>query len=181
MNQFSSTLFKGAKKEFQRSALNMTTEIKDNATNKLDVRSGHLRQSIGQEVTGNSLLNLSASVFSNSMAGGEPVVYAPVHEYGAEDDNAIKAKDKYLRVKGGPYLNIPTAANKTPAGVMRRSAREVFGMKGAHIRGRSVWVGETMMFYLVKKVEIKPRLGMRDAVDNEIPHLLSRLAALKDE
>jgi len=105
------------------------------------------------------------------------VVYAPIHEYGG----VIKAARAYRKVPGGPYLNIPASANKTKAGVMRYTAKDVFQM-GGYIRriGRrwGVMLGKQLMFTLHKEVTIPARLGFRDAVDAEIPTLLSELNRL---
>jgi len=165
-----------AKKVFQSSALRMTNQIKDNATNKLKVRTGALRRSIGQEVSGKTIDKLRASVFSAAHVGGKELKYAPIQELGG----TVRAIDKYVRVPGGPYLNIPTTANKTPAGVTRLQAREVFNQGGYIAKSRAgnwgVWLDGKMMFVLKKQVEIPPRLGMVKAVDDEIPTLLSNLA-----
>lgn len=163
-----------AKAAFTGAATRADAQIKDNATNILKVRTGTLRRSINMEVKGTDLKSLKASVFSKSIVGGSEVVYAPIHEYGG----TITATDKYMGVPGGPYLNIPTSQNKTAAGVTRLQAREVFNA-GGYIGGRTVFNAEgTPMFWLTKSVTIKPRLGMVDAANDEVPTLLSDLAAI---
>jgi len=143
-------------------------------------RSGRLARSIRTSVSGGSLADLRASVYSGGGAStgsaGGPVVYAPIHEYGG----TITAKNAYKGVPGGPYLNIPTQYNKTPAGVMRLNAREVFAA-GGFIRGKTVFSGgenPLPMFSLVKSVEIPARLGMGKAADAEVPTILSDLAEM---
>jgi phage gpG-like protein len=179
LNRTAGMWFDAAKVAFQKATLNASNKTKDNATGALKVRSGHLRQSINQEVTGTNIQTLKASVFSASVVGGAPVVYAPIHEFGG----TIQAIDKYLGVPGGPYLNIPTTANKTAAGVTRLQAREVFNQGGYIVRMRSgkygVFSNGELMFTLVNRVEIPARLGMRDAADEQIPTLLSELADLR--
>jgi len=98
------TSFKAARKVFAKAVLAADKEIKTNATNILSVRTGTLRRSIGNKVTGAELESLRASVFSGN-SGGEPVKYAPIHEYGG----IIRAKRAYRGVPGGPYLNMPIA------------------------------------------------------------------------
>jgi len=166
--------FDDAKKVFQKVTLKASDKTKENCRSSLHIRSGHLAQSIKQEVKGSNLQTLKSSVFSASSVGGSPVKYARIHEIGG----TIRAIDKYLGVPGGPYLNIPTDANRTPAGVTRLQAREVFAM-GGYIRGRSVWLGDQMMFSLVRQVTIRPRLGMVAACEEQIPTLLSELSRLE--
>ena len=169
-------MFKDVKKEFQKSALAMSNQVKDNTKNKLKVRTGALRRSIGQEVTGTSIMDLQASIYSAAYVGSQELKYAKIHEYGG----TINAIDKYVRVPGGPYLNIPTSDNKTAAGVTRLQAREVFNQGGYIAKTRSgkwgVFLDGKMMFVLKKSVTIPERLGMRQSVDDEIPTLLGNLA-----
>lgn len=155
--------FTVAKKEIARTLMEVDTKVK--TTSDLSVRTGNLFKSLQINVGGSSLKDLHASYFTGS-------IYAPTHEYGA----TIRARDKYLRVPGGPYLNIPTAANKTAAGVTRLQAREVFNM-GGYISGKGVYLGEQLMFTLHKSVTIKARLKMIETTENEVPTLLSRIAA----
>lgn len=147
--------------------------IRNGADDTLHSRTGQLSRSMQYEVHGDSITTLGASVFSDASFAK----YATTHEFGA----TIKAKDKYLRVPGGPYLNIPLPANKTPAGVMRLSARDVFA-QGGFIAGRAVIHPERgPMFALVKQVTIPARLRMRETVTGEIPSLLTRLDAAMGE
>ena len=178
LNRVPQMWFEGAKTAFQKATLAASNQAKDNATSILNVRSGRLRQSIGQEVKGTAISNIKASVFSGP-AGGQPVKYALIHEMGG----TVRAIDKYLGVPGGPYLNIPMRDNKTAAGVTRMQAREVFNNGGYIVRMRSgkygVFMDGKLMFVLVKSVTIPARLGMRDAVDDQIPTLLSDLMDLR--
>lgn len=136
---------------------------------KLQSRTGLLRRSLTTRVKGSNLKDLSGSLFTN-------VIYAPIQETGGK----IKAIDKYLGVPGGPYLNIPLLANKTAAGVTRENAKAVFDGGGYIIKSRVgnyiVMSGtNTPMFVLVKSVTIPPRLGMEEALIDEVPTLLSTL------
>lgn len=176
LSKMSSNMFDDAKDIFQQNAFNIENKIKSNATTNLNVRSGTLRRSFGSEVSGEKLANLSLSIYAAGRVGGETVVYAPVHEFGA----TIKAKNAYKNVPGGPYLNIPAPANKTPAGVQRMSAKMVFS-RGGYIAGKVVYLNGQPMFYLVKKVTIPPRLGMIEAVESEIPTILSDLQNMSME
>lgn len=164
-----SNTFDVAKESFQESTLKAANEVK--AFKNLKVRTGNLRRSIGQKVKGSTLKDLSGSIYSAQGTGSKEVIYGPIQEYGG----TVRAKDKYKWVKGGPYLNIPTDENKTAAGVMRMTAYEVFNQPGAHVRGRGVFIGDKMMFTLVKSVTLTERLGMRQAAENEIPTLLSNI------
>jgi len=172
LNRVPMMWFDGAKTAFQKATLAASNQTKDNATSILNVRSGRLRQSIGQEVKGTAISNIKASVFSG-------VKYAAIHEFGG----TVRAIDKYLGVPGGPYLNIPMSDNKTAAGVTRMQAREVFNNGGYIVRLRSgkygVFMDGKLMFVLVKSVTIPARLGMRDATEEQIPTLLSDLMDLR--
>ncbi len=99
-----------------------------------------------------------------------------------ERKSAIKAKKAYRRVPGGPYLNIPTAYNKTPAGVMRIPPKEVFKQGGIVLKTKAgnygVFLRGRMLFVLKRSVILKPRLGMRTAAENQIPTVLSKIKDL---
>lgn len=180
INQVPEEEFTQAKTAFQEAAFAADKEVKGNTRNKLHVRTGMLRRSIRASVSGTDLGNLKASIFSVSVVDGQPVIYAPIHEKGG----TVRAIDKYKRVPGGPYLNIPARANKTAAGVMRMPAREVF-QRGGYIRringAKAKWgvfMDGKMMFSLVKEVKIPARLGMVKAAEGQIPTLLSKLKDL---
>jgi hypothetical protein len=161
--------FDVAKDAFRESVTDAANKVKSFVN--LKVRTGNLRRSIGQEVKGSTLKDLQASIYSAQGSGGSQVVYAPIQEFGG----TVKAKDKYKWVKGGPYLNIPTINNLTAAGVMRMTAWEVFDQPGAHVRGKGVFIGDKIMFTLVKSVTLTERLGMRAAMEDQIPTLLSTI------
>lgn len=159
-----------AKKEIARTLFEVDAKIKTKTT--LNRRSGQLFKSIQTDVSGSNLDNLHASVFTDS-------IYAPPHETGA----TIKAKNAYLGVPGGPFLNIPGKANKTAAGVMRKTAKQVFD-DGGFVMGRTVMRGGDdearrydVMFFLKKQVKIPKRLGMIETTEGEVPTILSRIAA----
>jgi len=158
--------FKTAKREIAKSLLAADEDIKTNTD--LMRRTGQLFDSIQTRVEGTNLQNLEASIYTDS-------VYAPVHEHGAN----IRAIDKYMRVPGGPYLNIPTDGNKTSAGVTRLQAREVFNMGGSVVKFRSgkygVMLNGDVKFTLHKQVTIPPRLHMVQSAEDQIPTMLSRI------
>ena len=138
-------------------------------------RTGLLRKSIRPLVAGTTLADLRAGVFAGRFYQGHEVAYAPIHEYGG----TVVAKNAYKNVPGGPYLNIPTSANKTAAGVTRLSAREVFSQGGYMVKFKSqkwgVFLNGQLMYTLHKQVKIPARLGMHKSMIDEIPTLLSQI------
>jgi len=176
LKRFPDEMFKDAKDIMRQGVMSAREKVHKNTKENLKVRTGMLRRSIQYQISGNKLSDLRASVFSAANVGGEKVLYAPVHEFGA----TIKAKKAYARIPGGPYLNIPTSENKTPAGVTRMKAREVFAQGGYIKRFRSggfgVFLpGNRLMFTLKKQVEIPARLGMVEACEEQITTILSNL------
>lgn len=174
INKLPSHMYDTAKKALSAAVLGAHSEVSDNfgPTGTIESRSGRLRRSILPEVSGETLNTLRGSLSTD-------VVYAPIQETGG----TIKAKDKYLRVPGGPYLNIPLPLNKTPAGVMRKSAKQVFEEGGFLVKSKfGRWIVMDViglpMFVLVKEVTLKPRLGMIDAAEGQIPTLLSTFQSL---
>lgn len=152
----------------------VSERVRDGAGDTLHSRSGQLRRSLQHRVYGKNLKTLGSLVLADSSFAP----YAPTHEFGA----LITAKRAYRGLAGGPYLNIPAAANKTPAGVQRRSARDVFAaggyiipINGAKAR-YAVKLGTEVMFWLVKSVKIPARLQLHKTGKDEIPTLLSNLA-----
>jgi phage gpG-like protein len=168
LNEIPADTFKIAKKEIATGLLKADKDIKTNTD--LMRRTGQLFKSIQTKVEGTSLKDLEASISTDS-------IYAPTHEYGA----TIRAIDKYMRVPGGPYLNIPTDSNKTPAGVTQLQAREVFNMGGSVVKFKSgkygVMLNGEVKFTLHKQVKIKARLHMVKSAEDQIPTMLSRIAA----
>lgn len=166
-------LFKNSKKEIARSTFNtqaaITKPMKVGA-NGLQSRTGNLARSIQTSVTGTKLEDLRGRVFTDSL-------YAPIHEKGG----LITAKRAYKGLAGGPFLNIPADANKTPAGVMRETARTVFATGGYIIKINAakaryaVIKNGKVMFWLVKSVRIKASLNMVKSAEDEVPTLLSNL------
>jgi len=181
IKQLPESTFKQARKVFAKAVLAADTKVKDNAANKLHVRTGALVRSLSQEVVGDRIGNLSASIYSGGTDGGKPLVYARIHEFGG----TVTAKNAYKGVPGGPYLNIPLPDNKTPAGVMRMTARMVFAQGGSiGLSKKGNWIvflEDKAMFYLKKSVTIEPRLGMRDAAEAQIPVLLQDLVNIIGE
>ena len=178
LQQMPENLFDDTKKVFQTAVLKADTKVKSNLTTILKSRTGMLRRSMHTSVKGTTLKTLRASTYSLANVGGTPVVYAPIHEYGG----TITAINKYSGVPGGPYLNIPTGSNKTPAGVMKATAKTIFAEGGYIQKSRKgnwgVFLGSKMMFVLKSRVKIPARLGMRDAAEDQIPTILSSLKEL---
>lgn len=182
LTQLPNRTFDATKQAISTSVFNVHRKVSDRVrdgrivegTESLHARTGALRRSLTPRVSGTTFKTLDGRVFTTSL-------YAPTHEFGA----TIKAKNKYLRVPGGPYLNIPLPKNKTAAGVTRKTARQVFQGGGYIAKGprRYVVMGSdhTPMFVLVKSVKIKPRLGMRKAADDEVPTLLNNLSQLMEQ
>jgi phage gpG-like protein len=145
----------------------------------LNVRTGEMRRSFKQQVTGSTLDKLRASVFSGAVKGSI-LAYVPIHEFGG----TVKAQHAYSGLPGGPYLNIPLKANLTKdAGVMRKTAREVFSeggfifgslSKGFYVAAKS----GVPMFVLKQQVEIPARLGMHKAAEEETTKVISKLNQL---
>lgn len=157
-------LHANAKNAYRRAVFGAQREITGNLRGSpMQSRTGSLARSILPEVSGSKLSELSGRIYSTSK-------YAPIHEYGG----VVKARDKYLGVPGGPYLNIPQDANKTAAGVMRMGARQVFD-QGGYIAGRGVYLDGELMFVLVREVKIEAQLGMRDAADEALAGLIEEL------
>lgn len=158
------------KQELATSVFNADRNIKTNTD--LNRRTGNLMKSITNEISGTSIANLRASIFTDC-------IYAGIHETGG----TVTAKNAYRGVSGGPYLNIPGKANLTSAGVMRQTPKMVFD-NGGFIMGRTVMRGGgdearryDVMFYLKKSVTIPPRLNMVKSVEDEVPTLLSRFSS----
>jgi len=174
--------FDAAKMVFKKAVLAADTEVKGRFGSKIQSRTGSLRRSLATSVSGHEISNLQASFYAAAYAGGLPLLYTLAQEKGAK----IRAIDKYKKVPGGPYLNIPVLDNLTAAGVMRMSAREVFKAGGyiakrRHKFGTKKWgvfLKGKLMFVLRKEVTLKPRLGMVDAGEKQIPTILSSLLKL---
>ena len=174
LTKFPDETFQAATKAIRVATVNAKRTIQGNfvsysgtrGSSRLQNRSGGLRKSIRRETSGKDLANLFSRVFSDHEN-------ASVHELGA----TINAKSKYVRVPGGPYLNIPTSSNLSGGGAMMFSPGEIFATGGYIFRSKSgnfivASKGGTPMFVLVKSVTIKPRLGMEKAVTDEVPTLL---------
>lgn len=132
-------------------------------------RSGDFRRSVRRETSGTTLAGLFSRVYSDSE-------YASIHESGG----TVRATNKYVSVPGGPYLHIPTPSNLSGSGIPIFTPGQLFATGGRIIKSRAgkwlVMSGKGVpMFVLVKSVTIPARLGMEDAVTDEIPTLLSVL------
>ena len=167
-------VFGAAKDAIQKAVANTHNKVVNNS--KLKRRSGALMRSIRTDVRGSTLSALSGSVFSSK------VPYSAIQETGGR----VVAKRAYRGVQGGPYLNIPLSSNKTAAGVMRKTAKQVFREGGFMIKSRKgkhlvMGANGVPMFVLVKQVDIPARLGMRKAAENEVPLLMNRLRSLMQD
>lgn len=156
-----------------------------NATTKIHVRTGNLRRSFSFNISGNTLESLKGEAYQDTLKGkvslGSEVVYAPVHEFG----KTIKAKNKYKRVEGGAYLNIPLPPNKTASGVTRRTARQVFNDGGYIAKSaKGKWLvfnsRNLPMFVLKKQVKIPKRLGLRKIMKQSYDELDKNIKAIKE-
>lgn len=167
-----------AKQIFADTAMSVQKQMTQRSMNgPLHSRTGELGRSWHFSTFGTSLGDIGSSTYTTSP-------YAPIHETGG----TIRAKRAYMNLLGGPYLNIPSQANQTAAGVMRRSARDVFSSGGYIVKLKSagkarfaVIEGGKAMFWLVKEVTLPARLGFEETARKEIPTLLSRLKGLKFE
>lgn len=163
-------VFKQTKTAISKAVFRAHAIVSENTRSKLHIRTGALRRSIQNVVTGNDMNSLYGSVWSD-------MIYAPLQEFGG----TIRPKNnKYARVPGGPYINIPLMPNKTPAGVMRSTARQVFtagGYIGKSKAGNWIVFSHSgkPMFILVKQAKIPPRLGMIKAQEDVVPQLLNDL------
>lgn len=157
-----------ARRAFEEVGIQAHTAIRARA-NGLGVkrRSGELYNSIKFSVRGNDLNTLKMSISTNNP-------YAAVHETG----ETIKAKNKYLWLRGGPYMNIPTTANTRNDGTAVQNATALFN-SGARVKsggsGFGIYKGQTKMMHLAKSVTIPARLKFRETGQDYFPILLSRL------
>jgi hypothetical protein len=168
-------VFDVTKAAISRAVFSAHAIVSENTRTKLNIRTGALRRSIQNIVTGNDMNSLYGSIWSD-------LIYAPLQEFGG----TIRPKNnKYAKVPGGPYINIPLPPNKTPAGVMRSTARQVFASGGYIAKSKAGnWivfnVTREPMFVLVKQAKIPPRLGMGQAQEDVIPELMSDLEHILD-
>lgn len=77
-------------------------------------------------------------------------------------------------------LTIPLSANLTPAGVTRKTARQIIGAGGFFAKGlifEKVGDKAVPMFVLKKSVTIPARLGAREKLAKDLPRLASAIEA----
>ena len=155
-----------AKEEIVIALFKADKDIKTKTT--LKRRTGDLFKSIQTRVDGSDIESLKASIFTTS-------IYAPTQEWGA----TIKAKNAYKSLHGGPFLNIPTSANKTASGVTRKTATQVFSAGGYIVKFKSGKYGLALngqiVYTLHKSVTIPKRLNMIKKTEKQIPTMLSRI------
>jgi hypothetical protein len=110
--------------------------------------------------------------------------YAVTHEYGAT-----------IRAKPGKALTIPFPAALTPAGVLKKSARQymeqdnVFIVKGKKgpliVRRDSTKAGKnerwTLLFALKKQVKVPARMGLRKSFQDQMPELRRQVMLAADD
>jgi phage gpG-like protein len=164
-------IFEDAKFVYVKSLINIQRRIQSNLSGSpMKSRSGALRDSIKYEITGNTLKTLIGSVYSRSP-------YARIHERGGK----ISARNKYMWLRSGPYMNIPTDNNRGANGKARITSSQLFASKGRVQGGAQGWglyLGGTKMFHLARSVRIKPKLGAAKAAEAEVPTLLANLKQL---
>lgn len=176
LNDLPDHLFESAKDIIRKAVFGAQRTVKKkfngSPSDSLQSRTGDLSRSIRTTLTGSKLDNIQGEIYTKK-------IYAPIHETGG----TIKAKRAFSGLPGGPYLAIPSDINKTKSGVTRLSVRDSFNSGGTYIRrinaskARFMIINNTTgpLFWLVKSVDIKARLGMVSAAEDEIPTLLSRL------
>jgi len=156
------------RKGVEKTTANIEKGLKQNTTSILQKRTGALHDSIGRDLQGTDLKTLTGQVWIGTH-------YAKTHEFGA----TIKAKNKYMGVPSGPYLNIPIPNfNLDGNGIMKQSAREVFSGGGYIQKSKNNnWIVFSFdgkpMFVLKKQVKIKPRLGMFKLLKTSLPTLMA--------
>ncbi len=178
LDLFPDDTYKHAKYALRKGVVAAHKEVSDRFGTDIQSRTGTLRRSLGSRVSGDNLATLEASIYAAARHGGKAMVYTLAQEFG----DTITATDKYIKVPGGPYLNIPVYSNLTPAGVMRMSAREVFKRGGYIAKSKAgawgVFIKGKMMFVLKTEVKLEPRLGMRDAAETQLPLIIKELKSL---
>jgi hypothetical protein len=163
-------VFVEAKQAFSDTINEAYSEMDQRLSGKaLKQRSGSLRKTLTKKVSGDSLKTLKGSL---SISGN-----AKVHEYGQR----IQARNKYLWLRGGPYMNFPTAVNYGANGKPLRDARNLFS-SGAVVKsggqGMGLYLGGVKMMHLARTVNIPARLKFRDTTNKYIPVLIGRLEKL---
>lgn len=150
-------------KSLTKATLEVESRLKTAVSNdKLRVRSGRLRSSIGSIVTesGDSIIGLIGS----GVRQGERVKYANIQETGG-----------IIKPKNTKYLAVPLPAALTPAGVLKKKPREwpdTFVMKSnngnlliVQRKGKRV-TRLVSLFVLKKQVRIPPSYYMSDVANN---------------
>jgi len=176
LKEMPEALFIETKKSLAKTTLtiqkNVILGFNKDPNSSLQTRTGNLQRSIKTENKGTDLNNMRSSVFTMS-------IYAPIHEVGG----TIRAKKAFRGLDGGPYLAIPSDANKTRAGVTRFSPRDAFTIVASIRKLRNPKKAEYMiidddlgpLFWLVPEVIIKARLGLQSETDKQIPNLIDEL------
>lgn len=179
LTQFPQELFTIVKTEIGKTLIVVQKKVSDEfvAAGGLQSRTGKLKRSLqtNVETSGGGVLGEIKGKLTGG-GGNDQVIYALLQEKGG----TVTAKTKYLGVPGGPYLNIPTSANKTAAGVMRQNAGMVFGAGGYIVRSQAgkylVMSSQNIpMFVLVKQVVIPPRLKMVFHSESEVDNLVTAI------
>lgn len=148
-------VFKG----FKRAAMLVERALKDNISGAyLNVRSGHLRSSIGSKVEVWKD-GLSATIGSGARQG-DRVTYANIQETGGTIRPRIKQ-----------YLTIPLDAAMTPAGVTRFTAPEV--RHGGH-GYKSSFIRNHIIFGVKNSKKIVPLFVLKQSVEVPASHYLSK-------
>ncbi len=134
--------------------------------NSLSARSGFAKQQIlgSVKVTGEQLATIQGTI------GGGKAYYLKTHEYGA---TITPKKAKYLTIPLPAALN----SNGTPK---KKSARDwintfvATSKKGNLIIFQKTGSKIVPLYVLKKSVTIKPRLGMRKALEGGVPYFVDR-------
>lgn len=99
-------------KAFQMATLDVEQQLKKNVTGRhLKVRTGHLRNSIGSKIE--TKQGEIVGIVGSGVRTGKRVKYANIHETGGT-----------IKPKTAKFLTVPLPAALTPAGVLKKPARE---------------------------------------------------------
>jgi len=171
LNAMTAEMGDNARKALQKSLFTVKRKTASRLKNgPLYSRTGDLAKSFKYKTNlKGEIKDLYGEVYTDS-------IYARIHETGG----TINAKNKYINVPGGPFLNVPLSANKTPAGVMRENARSVFAGGGYIFKSKKGnWIvmsgNDVPMFVLKKQVTIPARLEFVKTATDEVPTLISNL------
>ena len=147
---------------------------------RLAVRTGALRASFGFEMQGTGA-EISARIGyilpQRSASGGDPLVYARIHEGWPDGRNATT-----IHPRNAKYLAIPLDAAKTPAGVARGRPRDFVNTFVRKSKAGNLVIfqktgngGIQPLFVLKTAVTIPARPALRPTMNTFVPLILRDL------